>query len=195
MIKRDQIQYCDELPRRTSSSVSLQSWDTGVKTGESNARSACLDILVQDNKYFIASALVGRWEYCDLEKLVLSRADERKPNVILIEDAGFGTALIGALKRKGLSVVAIKPEGDKKTRLLREISKFANGQVFLLRNAPGRADLETELFSFPGGRGSDLVDALTQALSYKHAPQIFTAEFVENYGNFAAALILSGVRF
>ena len=29
LIRRDQIQYCDELPQRTSSSVYLQSWDTG----------------------------------------------------------------------------------------------------------------------------------------------------------------------
>ena len=160
LIKRDQIQYCDELPKRTPSSVYIQSWDTGQKPGETNARSACLDILVQDNKYFIGHALVGQWEYHELERRVLSRANEQKPNVILIEDVGFGTALIGTLKHKGLPVIAVKPEGDKKTRLLREIAKFANGQVFLLKTAPGRADLETELFNFPGGRRNDLVDAL-----------------------------------
>ena len=109
---------------------------------------------------------------------MLSRADEQKPNVILIEDAGFGTALIGTLKQKGLPVIAVKPEGDKKTRLLREISKFANAQVFLLKTAPGRADLETELFSFPGGRRNDLVDALSQALAYKHVPYLWTDEAV-----------------
>ena len=78
---------------------------------------------------------------------LISHADQHKPNVILIEDAGFGTALIGTLKRKNLPVIAAQPEGDKKTRLLREIAKFTNGQVFLLKTAPGRADLETELFS------------------------------------------------
>jgi phage terminase large subunit-like protein len=82
---------------------------------------------------------------------VLSRANEQKPNAILIEDAGFGTALIGALKQRALPVVAVKPEGDKKTRLLRQITKFTNSQVFLWKNAPGRTDLEVELFIFPGG--------------------------------------------
>ena len=167
LIRRDQIQYCDELPQRTSSSVYLQSWDTGQKPGETNARSACLDILVHENKYFIAHALVGQWEYHDLEQRVLSHADAHKPNVILIEDVGFGTALIGTLKHKGLPVIAVKPEGDKKTRLLREMAKFANAQVFLLKTAPGRADLETELFNFPGGRRNDLVDALSQALALR----------------------------
>ena len=193
MIKRGQIQYCDELPKRTPSSVYIQSWDTGQKPGEMNARSACLDILVQDNKYFIAHALVGQWEYFELERRVLSRANEQKPNVILIEDVGFGTALIGTLKHKGLPVIAVKAEGDKKTRLLREIAKIVNAQVFLLKTAPGRADAETEWFTFPGGRRNDLVDALSQALSYKHVPpNLWTPEALENYEKFLFGLAFSG---
>ena len=135
LIKRDQIQYCDELPRRTSSSTYIQSWDPGQKPGEANSRSACLDIVVQDDKYFIAHALANQWEYHELEERVLSRADEQKPDVILIEDTGLGTALISILKRKNLPVVAVTPEGDKKVRFLRHISKFANGQVFLLADS------------------------------------------------------------
>jgi len=152
-----------------------------------------VDLLVQENKYFIAHALVGQWEYLDLRQHVLSRAVEQKPNVILIEDAGVGTGLISDLTQKGLPIIAVKPEGDKVTRLLRQISKFANRQVFLLRGAPGRVDLESELFAFPGGRHNDLVDALTQALSYKHVPYLWTHKAVENYGNLLFGLMLNGV--
>jgi predicted phage terminase large subunit-like protein len=194
MIKRNQIQYCEELPRRNSSSAYIQSWDPAQKPGEANARSACLDILVQDNNYFIAHALVGQWECDDLEQRVLSRADKQKPNVILIEDAGSGIALIDRLKRKGLPVVAVKPEGDKVIRLLRQISKFANRQVFVLKSAPGRTELETELFSFPGGQRDDLVDALSQALAYRHVPCLWTDKAVENYNNLLFTLMASGVR-
>jgi len=192
MIKRDQIQYCDELPRRASSSVYIQSWDTASKPGESNARSACVDLLVQENKYFIAHALVGQWEYPDLRQRMLSRAAEQKPNVILIEDAGLGTGLIGDLKQKGLPIIAVRPEGDKVTRLLRQISKFANRQVFLLRGAPGRVDLESELFAFPGGRHNDLVDALTQGLGHKHVPHLWNDKAVENYGKLLFGLMPYG---
>jgi predicted phage terminase large subunit-like protein len=188
LIKRDQIQYCDQLPRRTSSSVYLQTWDPAQKPGEANARSACLGILVQDNKYFIASAEAGQWEYHDLEQRVLFRAHEQKPNAILVEDVGFGTALISALKQRRLPVVAVKPEGDKKTRLLRNMSKFTNGQVIVLRSAPGRGDLETELFAFPGGHRDDLVDALTQALDYKHVRYVLNDTVNENYANLIASL-------
>lgn len=195
MIKRDQLQYCDELPRRTSSTLYLQSWDTAQKPGETNARSACLDILVQDSNFYIAQASADQWEYHDLEQQVLLRADQKKPNVILIEDAGFGTALISSLKQKKLPVVAVKPEGDKKTRLLGQISKFTNRQVFLLKTAPGRSEFEDELFSFPGGRRNDLVDALTQALGHNHVPFRWTEEGLKNYENLIAGLALHRVRF
>jgi len=195
MIKRDQIQYCDELPRQSSSDLSLQSWDPAQKPGEANARSACLDILVHDNKYFIARALAGQWEFSDLEQLVLSRANEQQPDRILIEDdAGFGTALISVLKKRGLPVVAVKPEGDKKSRLKQQIYKFTNGQVFLLRNAPGRMELETELFTFPAGKRNDLVDALSQALAYKHVSYLWTDEALENYNKLLWTLAASAPR-
>jgi len=193
LIRRDHIQYCDELPNRTSSSVYLQRWDPGLKPGETNSRSACLDVLVQDGSYFIVGALAGQWDYHTLEQRALARANDRKPDAILVEDVGWGTALIPALKQKSLPVIAVKPEGDKKTRLLREIAKFRNGQVFLWKAAPGRADLEIELFSFPGGRRDDLVDALSQALSFKHVPpNLWTPKAVENYNNMLFGLALSG---
>lgn len=153
-----------------------------------------MDILVQGNNFYIAQALVGQWEYHDLEQQVLSRADQQKPNVILIEDTGFGTALISTLKKRRLPVIAVKPEGDKRTRLLRQISKFTNRQVFILKTAPGRSELEDELFSFPGGRRNDLVDALTQALAHNHVPFLWTDEALNNYGSLVANLGLFGGR-
>ena len=120
---------------------------------------------------------------------MLARADEKKPNVILVEDTGFGTALISTLKQRKLPVVAVKPEGDKKTRLLRQISKFTNRQVFLLKTAPGRSELESELFSFPSGQRNDLVDALTQGLGQKHVPHLWDDKAVENYGKLLFGLM------
>jgi predicted phage terminase large subunit-like protein len=195
IIKREQIRYCDQLPKSNSSSAYLQSWDTARKPGDANSRSACLDVLVDENKYFIAHALVGQWDYDELERRALWRASEGKPNAILVEDdGGFGTVLIGALKRKGLPVIAVKPEGDKKSRLVKQMDKFANGQVFLLKSAPGRAEIETELLSFPAGQRNDLVDALTQALGYKHVRCLWTDEALENYNKLLWTLAASAPR-
>ena len=49
--------------------------------------------------------------------------------------------------------------------------------------------------TFPGGRRNDLVDALSQALSYKHVPYQWTDKVNENYYKFLFGLALRGVRF
>ena len=79
----------------------------------------------------------------------------------------LGTALIDELKRRGLPVVPVKPEGDKATRLSAQLPKFANGQVLLPERAVWLADLESELFAFPHGRHDDVVDALVYGLGYQ----------------------------
>jgi len=49
------------------------------------------------NNYYIARALFGQWDYDELERRALWRANEQKPDAILVEDdGGFGTVLIGA---------------------------------------------------------------------------------------------------
>jgi phage terminase large subunit-like protein len=98
------------------------------------------------------------------------------------------------LKTKGLPVIAVKPEGDKQSRLVMQIDKFKNGQVFLLKNAPGRADLETELFTFPGGQRNDLVDALSQSLAYRYVPCLWTDKALENYNKLLWTLAASAPR-
>jgi len=71
------------------------------------------------------------------------------------------------LNDAGLPTVAVKPEGDKRTRMSIQSAKFQSGQVLLPDEASWLDDLETELFSFPGGRFDDQVDSISQALAYE----------------------------
>ena len=98
----------------------------------------------------------------------VSQARAHKPGKILIEDVGLGTALIQDLKKRGLSVVPVIPERDKLSRLLLQVPKFANRQVFLPKRRQWLTDLESEHFLFPHGRYDDVVDALVQALGCQH---------------------------
>jgi hypothetical protein len=43
-------------------------------------------------------------------------------------------------------------------------AKFEAGQAFLPERAPWLADLEAELFAFPGSRHDDQCDSISQAL-------------------------------
>src|SRR5215211_4761843 len=111
MIKRAWIRRYDQLP--TSGHI-IQSWDVANKQGEENDYSVCTTWLVDENKYYLIDVLRGRFDFPTLRRKVSEQAKLHKASQILIEDAGFGTALIQEFKTAEFSAIAVKPEYDKK---------------------------------------------------------------------------------
>jgi predicted phage terminase large subunit-like protein len=126
--------------------------------------------------------LRDRFDFPTLRRKVPELAKLHKASQVLIEDAGFGTALIQDLNTADFSVMAVKPEYDKKIRMGIQAGKFENGQVLFPKEEPWLRDLEDELFAFPSGRHDDQVDSISQALSYE-SPSFWTKECAENYSN------------
>jgi phage uncharacterized protein (putative large terminase), C-terminal domain len=176
MIKRDWVRRYDQLP--TSGRI-IQSWDIANKQGEENDYSVCTTWLIHENRYYLIDVLRGRFDFPTLRRKVAEQAKLHKASQVLIEDAGFGAALIQDIKMADFSVIAVKPEYDKKTRMGIQAGKFENGQVLFPKEAPWLRDLEEELFAFPSGRHDDQVDSISQALSYK-PPSFWTKESLEN---------------
>jgi predicted phage terminase large subunit-like protein len=58
---------------------------------------------------------------------------------ILVEDAGAGTSLVQELRGRVTGIVAIKPDGDKASRMAVASAKFEAGQALL----PERASVVT----------------------------------------------------
>jgi len=182
-IKRAWIRRYDQLPQ---SGLIIQSWDVANKQGEENDYSVCTTWLIHENRYYLIDVLRGRFDFPILRRKVSEQAKLHKASQILIEDAGFGTALIQELKT-AFSVIAVKPEYDKKIRIAIQAAKFENGQVFFPKEAPWLRDLEAELFAFPSGRHDDQVDSISQALGHK-SPSGWTKESFEGYNNSMNAL-------
>jgi predicted phage terminase large subunit-like protein len=183
MIKRSWVLRYDQLPK---SGQIIQSWDVANKQGEENDYSVCTTWLVHENKYYLIHVLRGRFEFSTLRSKVSEQAKLHKASHILIEDAGVGIALIQELKTAHFSVIAVKPKHDKKTRMWIESAKFQNGQVFFPREAPWLADLEAELFAFPGGRHDDQVDSISQALEH-NSPSYWTKASLDGYSKLMTA--------
>ena len=168
MIKRESICRYDELPTPTSSSLVMQSWDAASKGGELNDYSACATLLFHQGTIYVAHVLHDRLEYVDLIPRAIAHARLHRPKIILVEDIGIGTALLGELKKAGLPAQpAVKLPYDKKTRMLIQSPKFMNGTVRLPRQATWLAGTEDELCAFPHTRHDDQVDSLSQALAYE----------------------------
>ncbi len=63
-------------------------------------------------------------------------------------------------------VIAVKPNGDKQTRMFRQAVKFENGRVRLPQEAAWQREYIHELTAFPAAKFDDQVDATTQALDH-----------------------------
>ncbi len=100
----------------------------------------------------------------------------------------MGGPLITELKKAGLPAETVKqPRQDKAARLLVHVPKFADGQVFFPKGKAWRSEVETELFGFPGGGSTDIVDSISQALTYE--PNRFdAAKYFEGMSRLTSAL-------
>jgi predicted phage terminase large subunit-like protein len=167
MIKRDWLNYYedDDLPPSMGRAFILQSWDTANKGGPQNDWSVCTTwLLTRDIRWYLLDVWRARVDYPALKAAALTLAKRWKPRRVLVEDAASGTQLVQEMRSKIPGIIAIRPERDKTSRLAVASSIFEAGQVFFPQSATWLADLESELFSYPGGKSDDQVDSVSQAL-------------------------------
>lgn len=166
MVKRDWVRRYEAVPDRDQVAFVIQSWDTASKGGPQNDWSVCTTWFVtKDLKWHLIDLWRGRVDYPALRAKATELARQWKPIKILIEDAGTGTGLAQELNNLVYGVVAVKPLRDKISRMAVASAVFQAGQVLLPQSAPWLADLESELFSFPGGKHDDQCDSISQALN------------------------------
>ena len=165
MIKRHWIKRYSELPPKSEQLLTLQSWDMANKGGPENDWSVCTTwVVARQKRWYLVDVWRGRVDYPALKAAVVAQAEKWRARRVLVEDAGAGISLVQELKAKVSGLVAIRPEGDKITRMAVASSKFEAGQVFLPQQARWLPDLEAELFAFPGSRHDDQCDSISQAL-------------------------------
>ena len=167
MIKSDWLDYYIELPQAALSSPVFQSWDVASKDGEYNDWSVCTTWRRYNQKYYLIDLLRRRFDYPTLKERAISYAKSRQASLILIEDAGLGTALVAEMNKEGLPVKGVKPQQSKQMRLQLQLGKFRDRQVSFPRGAHFLPDLEAELLAFPRGRFDDQVDSICLALSHE----------------------------
>jgi len=199
MIKRTWPRRYDRLPERNPSTLTIQSWDTATKDSEQSNYSVCTTWLHHDKRYYLVDVFRERVDYPALKARATSLAKLHTPKAILVEDAGLGSGLVKELQAVGLPAVAVKPVFDKRTRMSIQSAKFESGQVFLPVAGSWLDDLETELFSFPGGRYDDQIDSISQALAYEISfGALMTDKALAGHANLIEALcfdrLFSGPR-
>ena len=131
----------------------MQSWDTASKGGPNNDWSVCTTwIMTRKQQWYLIDVWRQRVDYPTLKANVQALAKQFRARRVLVEDTGAGIGLVQELKSHVPGIIAVKPEGDKASRMAIASAKFEAGQVFLPEQAPWLPDLEAELFAFPGSR-------------------------------------------
>lgn len=95
------------------------------------------------------------------------RESRWRPQRVWIESVQYQAGLIQLAKREGLSVGELRPDRDKRARLLAVEHWGEQGRVYHQHGAPWRGPLERELLAFTGARDDtdDQVDAYVYGLT------------------------------
>jgi len=168
-VKRQWVRRYSELPPTREHLLTLQSWDTASKGGPDNDWSVCTTWIVSRKKmWYLIDVWRQRVDYPALKANVWSLAKKWGARRVLVEDTGAGTSLVQELRTGVAGIIAVKPEGDKVSRMAVASAKIEAGQVLLPERAAWLHDLEAELFVFPGSRHDDQCDSISQALLSKN---------------------------
>ena len=167
MIKEEWIHTYDLQRLPASFEMIVQSWDTASKTHQFADYSACVTLGLKNKILYVLDVYRARLDFPNLKRVVIEKHQQYKPHHLLVEDAASGTALIQELKEHQIySVKAIKPQGDKQTRLFAQQSIFESGRIQFPYGAHWLPDCAKELTAFPYCKHDDQVDAMTQALGF-----------------------------
>lgn len=167
MIKWEWFGFYDQRPPLGDGTIVVQSWDTASSTSE--LASYTVGITAQIDKsgtIWVLDLVRGRWQFPDVQRKIIEAARCHRPKCILIEDQASGIGLQQTLRRQRLSVIPIKPKGDKVMRMHAHTASLEAKKVFLPKGAPWLGELRSEILAFPYGKHDDHVDALSQLMTW-----------------------------
>jgi predicted phage terminase large subunit-like protein len=122
--------------------------------------------LIRENQFFLLEMIRKRLEPYHLRKVIIAAYQRYPVHAVLIERTGAGEAVVSDLCRENMNVIAIKPQLDKKSRMMAEVAAIEAHRVLLPKEASWLADFEYEMVKFPQGRFDDIVDATSQFLCF-----------------------------
>jgi predicted phage terminase large subunit-like protein len=170
IIKREWLQTWRSLPPDVFGDTII-SWDTAMSSDRSADYSVGTVWKVHNDGHYLLDVIRGQYNFPQLKRAVLACRQRYPGASVLIEDTGSGTSLIQELKSEQISVIKIKPVGDKQTRLYGNSALFEGGGVLFPEKAVWLDDLTAELLAFPNVRNDDQVDSISQALTWSRTRQ------------------------
>jgi predicted phage terminase large subunit-like protein len=180
VIKWNDFARYNARPRLEPEDYYVISWDTAVKTGNSNNYSVASVWLVQlshlppgartlaDARFYLVYVYRAKLDFPGLRDAMLDLCKTyRRTKAVLIEDTHLGPALQTELaKWSRLKVELVRPIGDKASRLWAQAGWVHRRQILLPESATWLEPFRQEFEAFPNGAYDDQVDSFSQFLTW-----------------------------
>ncbi len=161
--------YRTDIPRERFDKV-IQSWDTAASELPTSDYTVGTTWGYLAGRVFLLDIYRKRVSYPDLKRAVLAAQHKWQADIVIIENASTGQALLGELIRINRPYQLFSaPMGrlkqrSKEDRLIAQTGQIEEGRVWLPARLDGLDVFRNELRAFPNGRHDDCVDTLTQLL-------------------------------
>lgn len=177
------IQFYDEAPPRNRLLKVVHSWDTASSTAPNADYSVGTVWGYDGSSWLLIDLIRTRLVFPDLLARARSERNRWRADVILVEDASSGIALLEELRRDSRQTGADRstfapystafrtsPKGTKADRMFAQVQRLYTGEAKFPRDAPFMDELRNELLKFPDGTYDDQVDSISQFLRYSVGP-------------------------
>tara|TARA_Y100000034_G_scaffold127841_1_gene181376 strand:- start:2374 stop:3345 length:972 start_codon:yes stop_codon:yes gene_type:complete len=151
-------------------SYKIHSWDFASGESADASWTVMEEWSVGPLGYYLTWIERSRRRYGELLPLLYDLRDDRRPNVVLIENRGLGQSVIRDIEVDAnlweLRTVDPMGKGDKFTRAVGHTGLLETGRMFVPETAPWVGEFMLELAGFPNARFDDQIDAMSQAFDY-----------------------------
>lgn len=143
----------------------FHSYDVASSLGPNSSYSVCTSWGVVGDDFYLIGVMRERISMPDLVKKALYLYEKDKPDLVLVETAGIGSALFQTLREKfGRRIQAVSPDNDKVTRAEAVSPLIEAGHVYVRPDAAYSEVFRNEVIAFPNSKYDDQVDSMTQML-------------------------------
>jgi predicted phage terminase large subunit-like protein len=166
IIKRKWFTRYQSLRREPRDRIIL-SWDIALSETEGGDYSVGVVMLCREECFYVLEVIRGKFPFDQLKRQIMALKQSYGPgSILLIEDSPISHGLIQSLQESRINVVTVRPDRDKRSRVISQSDLFEGGSVFFPEKASWLEDFENELLAFPG-RHDDQVDALIQGMAWQ----------------------------
>lgn len=140
----------------------FSSWDTAAKIGEDNDYTVGTLFSFYQNKIYLEDYVRGKYEFPELERLIIEKNKDWNARYCLVEDASSGTGILQSLKASQREIKYIGISANVKKKLPVVIPRLEDHSV-VLKNY---GEIISELTDYPSGEHDDCVSSIVNAVWY-----------------------------